>query len=226
VQPQLGNRTDLASDDFSACALDSRWEVIDPQGVGDASLTTGSTGDAELSLRLPGGAVHDAWGGDGNTALRAMQHLSTEPGDLELEVKFDSEPTGGYSDQGVLIEQDQATYLRFDVFHGGGKLTVFGGRTAGGTNIAAFSATIVSGAARHMRVTRSGDQFTLWISADGASWTRVGTTTQRLAVEAVGVYAANPVTGGEFTAHVDYMFNATTPIVPEDGTTVSCERLD
>ena len=138
--------------------------------------------------------------------------------DFTLEVKFDSDPADGYNDQGILIEQDDGTWLRFDVYDAsaGAGEKLFVGTKVVGVEDQIVNADIADGAAAYLRVTRSGDDWALDYSADGVAWSPGASFAQAVAVTSVGVYAGNPVLGLGFTAEVDYFFDAANPIDPED----------
>ena len=208
------------SDDFNAATLDPRWTFINPLSVGSYALVGAGSGDAHLSLSVPAGTPHNAWGSGGvNESVRVMQ--AAEDVDFELVVKFNTDPADGYNDQGIIIEQDAGNWLRFDVYDGGplGGATekLFVGATIGGAaGDSLLNATIDDGAAMYLRVVRSGDAWSMYYSADGASWTLGHAFTQALTVTSVGVFAGNPLDGLEYTAEIDYFFDMDNPIDPED----------
>lgn len=204
--------TGPTSDDFDRINLDlGRWTLVNPLDVGQAAMVGAGSGNAHLALTLPAGTPHDAWG---TGALRVMQ--ASDDTDFEVEAKFNYEPTAGYNDQGIVIEQDANNWMRFDVYHDGTNLKAFIGRTVGGSNSSVQNATITPGTANYMRVRRTGNLFELELSNDGSTWTPSGSVTLALAVTQVGVYAANPVVGLDWTTEVDYFFNTASPISPED----------
>ncbi len=80
----------------------------------------------------------------------------------------------------------------------------------------------------YLRVNRAGNTWTLSYSLNGQTWTPVATFDQALNVTATGLYAGNvgksnnaPAT----TVLVDYFFNTASPIVPEDGQSITLEVL-
>lgn len=205
--------TGPVSDDFDRVNLDqSLWTPTNPLGVGQIAMVGAGTADAHVALTLPAGTAHDAWGTGG---LRIMQ--PADDTDFEVEVKFNYEPSGGFNDQGVVVEQDASNWLRFDVYHDGSNLKAFIGRTVGGSNSSVQNATIAVGTANYMRVRRTGNLFEMDLSNDGSTWTPSGNVTLALTVNATGVFAANPVDALAWTSEVDYFFHTATPIVPEDG---------
>jgi len=203
------------SDDFS-CGLDSTlWSFINPLGDGSFLLVGTGSGDAHLALTLPAGTEHDAWGAGGvNESARFMQ--AAQNNDFVMLVKWNAEPTDGFNDQGVIVEEDAANWLRFDVFHDGANLKAFIGQTLGGSNATVLNTAITPGTATHARVTRTGSSYTFELSNDGSSWLPVGGVSLPIVVSSVGVYASNPIDGLVFTSEVDYVFEADEPVAPED----------
>ena len=126
------------------------------------------TGDAHIALSVPEGTARDAWGSV-NESVRVMQAASDV--DFQLEAKFNADPTDGYNDQGIIVEQDASNWLRFDVYdvdtNAGEKLFV--GKMVGGATTIIINANIADGAANYLRVTRSGNDWELHYSADGST---------------------------------------------------------
>ena len=101
----------VISDDFySSTFNESTWTFIDP--LGDATLIMTGT---QASITVPAGTSHDVWT-SGNNAPRIMQSVSNM--DFEIEVKFESQLTSEYQMQGVIVQQDDSNYLRFDFIRG------------------------------------------------------------------------------------------------------------
>ncbi len=205
----------FASDDFN-CGFDATWTYVDPLLDCSASLADAGSGDAWLELTLPVGTPHDAWGAGGlNEAVRLMQ--AAENLDFVMVVEWKAESTDGYNDQGILVESDASNWLRFDVFHDGSNLKAFAGKTVAGSNTALINTSISAGTATHARLTRAGNDYTFELSGDGSSWSTVGSWAVPMIVHSVGVYAGNPVDALAFTSQVDYVFEESAPISPEDG---------
>lgn len=212
------------SDDFHCPGLQSRWDFVNPLADGSADAVGSGTGQAYAELTLPAGTPHDAWGAGGvNQGIRLMQN--TADTDLEIEVHWLSEPTGGFQDQGILIEQDSANWVRFDFYHNNSSLKAFAGRTSGGVNTAVINANIAAGSAQYLRVTRTGNNWLMSISPDGITYTDVTLFAQALSAAKVGVYAGNPVDAPAWTSQVDWFFNTASPVDPEDSlNTGDCEE--
>jgi regulation of enolase protein 1 (concanavalin A-like superfamily) len=202
--------TDLVSDDFNNTTLDTDlWTFVDPRG--DATLTLDGT---TVLLSVPSGTDHDIWTGDVN-APRLMQTISDT--DFEVEVKFESQPAGRYTLQGLLVEADANNFMRFDFYSDGTDLRVFAARFVNGSPTAEYNQVITSDAPLYMRVTRVGDTWTQTYSYDGSTWQTAAQFSHSLVVTSVGVFAGNAGNNPAFTANIDYVFNTAAPIVPEDG---------
>ena len=203
------------SDDFNSASLDTGiWTFVDP--VGDSSVNVNGT---HLMLSVPAGGDHDLWTFGNNTA-RVMQGVNDV--DFELEVKFETPVTQQYQIQGILIEQDASNFIRFDLFNEAGQTNIFAATLIGGSGNQRIKTVVSSGVPFYLRVTRSGNQWTLSHSLNGSSWTNAGSFSQALTVNSAGVFAGNSGGGGApaHSAVVDYMFSTASPISPEDGNSI------
>jgi regulation of enolase protein 1 (concanavalin A-like superfamily) len=206
--------TGIVSDDFYTGVLNTQvWQVVDPQGDSTVSFQGAGTVDAHLLLSVPEGTEHDP--SSPNTALRVMQ--SAADGDFEIEVKFESEPTLRYQMQGLLVEQDGSNYVRLDFHSDGSVFRVFSETFTDGSPTVRVNQIIASAATTYLRLGRVGDQWTAWYSDDGSSWMEATSFSHALMVSSVGVFAGNSTPNPAYTAVVDYFFDTSSPIVPEDG---------
>ncbi|MGA9115311.1 MAG: FlgD immunoglobulin-like domain containing protein [Bacteroidota bacterium] len=209
----------VISDDFRSGVLNTTvWTFVNPRG--DATLTFSGSGtqDALVGINVPGGVSHDVWTG-GNQAPRLMQRTTNT--DLDLEAKFQSGITTPYQIQGILVQQSRTEFIRFDfVTHATLNLVrVFAATFTGGTPTTRINVNTVAKGVQPLtlRVTRRGDLWTLSWSQNGTAFTTAGSFSHPIRVDSVGVFAGNagsPVPA--FTALVDYFFNASAPVVPED----------
>jgi hypothetical protein len=207
----------LVSDDFNACAVDgSVWTFVDP--VGDASVAVNGT---QLELSVPAGVAHDVWK-DGNFAPRLLQ--SVENGNFEAEVKFESLVKDRFETQGLIVQQDLDDFLRFDFYGDGTQTRVYAAKFVAGVPTAVANVVIpVSAAPLYLKVTRNGDTWTLRRSVDGVSWTTVASFVHALSVSEVGPFVGNAGSSPPgHTAVIDYVFDTSAPIVPEDPDTITC----
>ena len=204
----------IVSDDFNALWLNPFWEYQDPVGDGSYELVGAGTENAHLRLSVPAGASHDVWTG-GNRSVRVMQPSLDE--NLEIEVKFESQPTQRYQIQGLLVEQDPQNFLRVDFYSDGSALRLFAARFTGGVPQTLHNQVIAGHPNLYLRLTRQGNIWTPQHSSDGTNWTVLGSFTQAMTVSKVGVFAGNAGANPAYTAVVDYFFNTASPVVPEDG---------
>jgi regulation of enolase protein 1 (concanavalin A-like superfamily) len=205
----------FVSDDFDAAALDTNlWNIVDPQADGMVSVVGAGTSNAHLFLSVPEGTAHDPWVVNGS--LRVMQPATNE--DFEIEVKFESQPTEAFQSQGLLVEDDAGDYIRFDVYSDGSSLalSLFSAVFAGGEPITQLNQAIAVSPVQYLRLTRAGDVWTEHYSFDGQNWTMVASFTHSLQVSSVGVFAGNFDPSPAYTAVVDYFFETSSPIEPED----------
>lgn len=203
------------SDDFSACELDPRWEFINPKG--DSTLVmTGS----KLQINVPAGATHDMWLNDRN-APRIMQPVSDE--DFVFDVKFDSSMDSKYQLQGILVDRDDANFLRFNFQHVGSTYQIAAYSMLNNEPTLRMSEPISISTPMYLRTERKGNEWTLSYSNDGQFWIQAAQFTYNIEAAAVGVFVGNAVdfsTPPESTpamvGQIDYFFNAASPIVPQD----------
>ncbi|MEM7236899.1 MAG: Ig-like domain-containing protein, partial [Pseudomonadota bacterium] len=210
----------LSSDDFGDAALESIWTMEGPEGsiaelaiVGDERFLELTTADGE----------HDLWN-TSTGATRLMQAANDE--DMTLEVRFLSEPAERFQMQGIVVEQDESNWLRFDVYSDGNVLRIFAASTVEGASSARISSIIPSGAASHLRVERDGDNWTLLISSDGVEWAAAGSFVHSLTVSKAGVFAGNIDGASGYTAQIDYFEVGSDPIAVEDPPNAAPETGD
>lgn len=211
------NPSGIVSDDFNVCSIDTgRWTLVDPIGDGSASVD-----GTRLALGVPNGVAHDVWSG-GNNSVRLMQAVNDH--DFEIEVKFESPVTNTYQLQGLIVQQDAANFLRLDFYGNNGQTYLYAAKFVNGTpTVLANVPVTLTGSTSHMRLGRTGDDWVQSWSTDGVSWNTNASFSHPMVVSQAGVFAGNA--GGRAPAHtalVDYVFNTTSPIVPEDSTTPEC----
>ncbi len=204
VDPPLA----IVSDDFSAAALDPMWARQGPAGT---ATTAVADGEGYLEITVPAGD-YDAWGS--NRGTRVLQ--DAPDGDFGIAARFLSAPTQRFQMQGLLVEQDAGNWLRFDTYHDGSNQRVFAAVTVDGVSAAQINTGVAAGSASHLRVERSGNNWTLAYSADGATWTPAGSFSHAMAVTQAGVFAGNTAGASGFTAQVDYVEVDSDPLAAED----------
>jgi regulation of enolase protein 1 (concanavalin A-like superfamily) len=215
----------FVSDDFNSCILDEGtggWTFSDPLGLSSRRVVGAGTGEAWLEIAVSAGTAHNPWNAS-YTAPRVMRAVANS--DFVLQVKFLSDVTVGQQMQGILIEQDAANYLRFD-FHYNSGVRVFAASTTNGASSSRYTSAVIASTPRHMRITRQGNQWTQAYSFDGTTWTTAASFSHTLMAAKAGVFAGNAGSAPPtHTAKFDYVFNAASPIVPEDGGAVQSFTL-
>lgn len=206
----------VPSDDFNSCTLGTGWELTAPDPESGLEMT-----GTQLLIRVPAGTEHNVWVNN-NLAPRVLQPIDDT--DFEIEVKFESTLNQRYQVQGIIIEQDDKNFLRFD-FHRFDQTTTrafsasFRETPSGGMQVTNTIVAVVTppGTDSYIRVRRVGNIFTHYYSFDGENWTANGNFAYNMTATKAGVFAGNAGSNPEFTAIVDYFFNTSDPVDPEDG---------
>ncbi len=216
VMTPVARPTDASSvsDDFNGTTLNSSvWTYTNPKS--DATL---SVAGKTVSIALPVGSAHDLWT-TGNTVPRIMQPIQNQ--NFEIIAKFNSGLNGNANAipvQGILVQQDSANLIRFDLNNSGAGTAAFAATFIGGLSnpSSKFSGNIApTGTAPvYIRVRRDGARYWFDYSLDGASYTTLVSFYEFLAPTQVGVFAGNPGTSPQaFTMIVD-LFQASLPATP------------
>jgi hypothetical protein len=159
-----------------------------------------------------------------------MQEVGNVP-NFTMIVKMQSAVTLGNQAQGVLIEGNQGEFIRIDLNYDLGRpdtdtddtVKYFAGVVNGTSgNIKRNQPITLSGSDIYLRIQRAGNEWRLFYRfTDSGQWTGVGKFNHSMVVERIGVFAASgaPKSASRpgHTAVFDYLFNAETPITPEDG---------
>ncbi|MCL7414070.1 MAG: DUF1349 domain-containing protein, partial [ANME-2 cluster archaeon] len=214
----LQDPSNIISDDFSASTLNTTlWTEFNPKNDAIFEMVGTGTSDALLSITVPAGVSHNIWEG-GNFAPRIMQGADNT--DFKVEIKFESPMISQFQSQGVIVQQDDSNYLRFDIFTNETNIRVFAASFTDGTFNKERDVIISPATPSYLRVKRQGDRWTLSYSLDGTNWIAVPNFDHALTVTSVGPFVmnhGNPESSSPaFTGFIDYFFNSASPIVPED----------
>lgn len=210
----------VASDDFNTFSLKNFWTFVNPQGDGSLQFTGQNTSNARAVISVPAGIAHESWT-SGNNSVRLVQNANNR--DFEVEAKFESGVSQSFQEQGIIIEQDNSRFLRFEFYSNGTNTKIFAGDDSAGIGVTHLNSNIGANAIAplYMRVKRLGNQWTQQYSFNGTTWTSAVTFVRALAVTKVGPYAGNagstPSNAPAFTANIDYFFKTNRPVNPEDG---------
>ncbi|SFE78909.1 cadherin-like domain-containing protein, partial [Roseivivax sediminis] len=205
------------SDDFASGELDPAWVF---QGIaGSAGL--GYLGpDALATITSPEGVKVTA--ADVLTAPRLTQAVLDL--DFQISAGFLSEPSQQFQEHGLLVIEDEANWIRFDLAYTGDRLSLIVGTIENGSTTFPLFQTVPSGTVEEFRVTRVGDAFTFETRGGGSSdWAQVFSLVRAMDVTEVGVFAGSTSYGTDvpgYTALVDYFESAADPIGIEDGSYV------
>lgn len=203
----------IVSDDFNACALNTNiWTFVNP--LNDATVQVNSQ---QAIITVPSGAEHDIWNGKRN-GPRLMQTIAN--GDFDVIVKFESifSLTQGIQAQGFLVGNPN-DFIRFDTQFEGTKIQVYLRNFVNGKVIADFGTQKTINAQTppaYLRITRTDPAWKFSYSIDGKKWTTFTEFSRPLVVSEISVYGINGRDNPPHTAIIDYVFNAQSPIDPED----------
>ncbi len=202
-----GGANALSSDYFNSSTLnESLWTKVNP--LNDSTFTligNGSTDNELLSIMVPSGVSHDVW--VGNFAPRIMQ--TTDNIDFNIEVKFLSQPGQKYQMQGIIIEEDNSNFLRFDFYSDSLNSHLFAANFTGGFPIVVVDTIIgpsPTAVPIYMRVKREGNNWTFTYSTDGNNWIAGASFSKVMNVTSVGPFAGNVIVdpAPAFTGLIDY----------------------
>lgn len=217
----------VASDNFNACALNTNlWEFVNPRDDATVTLVNGQ----KIKLSVPAGIEHDAYPKSGQTlvnrAPRIMQN-ATDPDDLK--VKFESGPDQPNLIHGIVVEQDEANFLRINLAYNGAATQLQVYKIINGVAQSATAAkTVVNGVVNNpifLIVTFSevDSKWRIYWDLDAYKpHSHDGNTaffTHALSINKIGVFAANA--GNNPPAHevvADYVSAPSAPLFDEDDT--------
>jgi uncharacterized repeat protein (TIGR01451 family) len=204
------------TDNFNAPSLNtSLWTFVNPVGDGSVSMT-----GTQLKLNVPAGSNHDATSGGNDNAARVVQSIANA--DFTVTVKFDSIPAQQYQFEGLVVDQDAANYLRFQIGSNGSVLVISGDKVLSHTETGLFSKVISPPAGTTslwLRVQKAGTTWTATWSPDGATFNAGGSFTQSLTIADIGPFAGNynPTTSASpaFPVLVDSFVSGAVAAVPD-----------
>ncbi|HVN56636.1 MAG TPA: hypothetical protein VMT46_20085 [Anaerolineaceae bacterium] len=218
------------SDNFNTCSIKPQWGTfINPLHDTSTYSVNGST----VSISVPQGVNdHDIWATNRVVSINAPRFMMNAADDnFTIEVKMNSGVSSIYQTQGILIEQDPDTVLRFEFYGDGTNTIMFAARLKTGENPTTYyrqQIGVGNISPLYMRVQRSsGNQWTQSYSTSGTNWTAGPTNpiVYSMTVTQVGFYGGNTVvhpgdTAPAHTAIFDYFSNLDSPAGPD--TPINC----
>ncbi len=216
--------SDLRSDDFNSATSEPNpaWRFYDPYDTtasNDPGQSTLTFDGSNALIAIPGGLTHDLWKtNDSNKAPRLLQ--ATSDTDFQFEAKFETSPNVKHQMQGLIVQQSDNVFLRFDIFYNdnasGIKLFVaYVDANTGETENYKFVG-LPNGSPAYRQVIRAGDDWTFRYSYNGTTWTDAVTFNKKLAVNEVGVFAGTAGSNPSFLASIDYFMNLDNSIADMD----------
>jgi regulation of enolase protein 1 (concanavalin A-like superfamily) len=184
-----------------------KWTWIDPN---DDVTYSFSAHNGFLKLTVPGD--NDLAGVANYDAPRL---LVPQSGDFTIETLVEYDPQETYQGAGLLIWQDENTFLRLEFGFGGmggiEKNAVFVKQEEGALGLVGsidLSATINR---IELRLQRTGDQFSAWYRESSGTWHEIGSTELNLeSIVNIGITQITQYTTSEISADFDY-FKLYTP---------------
>jgi hypothetical protein len=207
----------VTSDDFSGATLDTNvWTFVNPLGDGSMALT-----GSQIDITAPAGAVHNTYRNQTNSLPRISQAVGDV--DFQIEVKWESDlnaASNSFRTQGILLEQTTEDVVRIeylDLGAGAGPTifvaTIFGNQA--NNRVGPTSVTVSQPMYFRVTRTKATDNIVVEWSDDGSTYNEIANFTQAMTVNNISVYAGSDTTDPH-TARVDYFFETSSPIDPED----------
>jgi hypothetical protein len=209
---------DPLSDDFNPITIEPNpaWRFYDPYDTtggkdrGQSVLTYSGT---NALISIPAGLDHDLWVAGLNDAPRLLQPVTNS--DFGIEVKFESVPSLKYQQQGIVAQENNDVFLRFDTYYDGVSTRLFAAYVNGAVSVVHRSIPLAT-TPPYQQVFRSGNQWTYRYSNDGISWVDAVTFTQPLNLTEIGFFAGASGSNPAYTGNVDYFVNLASPIADVD----------
>jgi hypothetical protein len=209
------NGAAILSDDFNSSTVEPNpiWQFYDPYDTtaaidpGESALTLNGT---NALIDIPAGLTHDLWSSPYNTAPRLLQPADNI--DFGIQVKFDSTVSKQYQLQGIIVQQTNDIFLRFDIVHDGTSPQVFAAYL-NGADSTVYKSEAIPSAPAYVRVIRTGNQWTYQYSNDGSTWVDAVTFVQPITVTEVGFFAGAHTPSPAFLASVDYFMSLDSTIL-------------
>ncbi|MFC8848918.1 MULTISPECIES: ThuA domain-containing protein [unclassified Micromonospora] len=193
------------SDEFGGTSLDKcRWNAILREDAATYRVTGGA-----LQIDVPSGDIY----GTGNTGPTNFILQTAPSGDWTLETKVDGSLLAEqYQQAGLIVHADDDNYVKFDfiVDNQAGQAVSrrieFRSEVGGAVQDPQPQVSDLASGVWHLRVARTGNDFTGSYSADGQEWTTLGTVSNTAvgATPKVGLFTLGANAATSKTASFDY----------------------
>lgn len=192
IQPPDPVFTEGASDEFNAAQPDGQWTWI-RESAEHWSL---SDTPGYMKIVSQGGDIVD-----GQASARNLLLTGVPEGDWTIETRMVGKPASQWSQGGLIVYEDDGTYLRLTRLFGSGNQFQFTRQVDTVRQHAEIADTIASPVS-YMRIVKTGDTYSGYYSADGAVYEQVWTTqTVQLTNPKIGLIVC---AGTGLTAEFDY----------------------
>ncbi|GAB3857921.1 hypothetical protein GCM10029963_56740 [Micromonospora andamanensis] len=205
ITPDVTTSVVTPSDEFTGGSLEKcRWNAIVREDATRYRVTDGA-----LRIDVPNGDIY----GTGNTGPTNFILQNSPAGNWTMQTRVDGSLLNEqYQQAGLLVYADDDNYLKFDyVTDNAAGQTVsrrieFRSEVGGAVQSTQPQATGLTQGIWHLRLTRSGSTFTAAYSADGTSWTSLGSLTSTAVgtTPRVGLFTLGANQTAAKTAAFDY----------------------
>lgn len=193
------------SDNFYAGTLNtSLWTTTNtPTGT---SRSFGNDGtDWWIELATTDSNSHDHYNSSGLPTVPYILQPNSNT-DFDIRAKFLTTPGAQYEGMGFIVYGDATHYVRFDFNRtSGGNYFGFASLVDGGSPLGRINVSFSTTWYPYIRVTRSGNTFSLYRSSDGSSWTQVGSSfVHSMTVAAIGIATNSSSSSTGFAGRFDW----------------------
>lgn len=194
--------TILQTDHFTGASLNTDvWTFINPKD--DATLEI-RNGEARISVAAE--STHDTWGDNQspykNTVPRIQQLANNV--NFDVEAKYNSTLVAGFQQQGILVEENERTLLRFEFYSNGNNIFIFAANIRDGIGQVLVNESIAAPGQSplYIAVKRRGNSWTQSYSLNGMNWNIAAEFSAVLNVTAVSAHVGN--SGVALTGRLDH----------------------
>ncbi|GLX70984.1 right-handed parallel beta-helix repeat-containing protein [Paenibacillus glycanilyticus] len=190
------------NDEFNSTTLSSQWGWIRENNA------TWSLSTNPGSMRI----VSEAGDLAGRADAKNVLLTGAPAGDWTIDTKLDGKPTSQWSQGGLIVYVDDLTYLRVTRLYGSGNQFQFD-KQIGGVRTHTEVADTIASSVSYLRLIKTGNSYSAYYSADGVTFTQIGTAqTADLTDPKVGFIVC---AGTGLTANFDY-FHVGQPAIFSD----------
>jgi hypothetical protein len=188
--PSIPGYSLLKWDDFNGSSLDSFWTIVDGENGNSVAV-------ASDNLTINDAADNGMWSGSSGAPLVLSASSVNGSFDFRALGSWDGS-TDALRGFGIIVYQDSSNWLSTEIDPEGRMDNI---QTIGGSS-GESPAYVTPPNPCYMRITRTGDTYTFYYSADGDAWTQISSGTYQLSSVKLGMYARS--WGVQLTAAFDW----------------------